>query len=694
MNRYFGLFILSSLIFGMSAVAQPYGHDWYIEEIHGPAQLGIVDTIAVDLNQDGLMDVVSASIEDGHLRAYINQGNYEFVQQYIARDVPGIFRVVAQDMNQDGLVDFLYPSIESNEIVLLVQEPGGFQKQAIATDVILPTDAQVADFNDDGLMDVVSISFENNEFFLHLQQPNGTFNSQVLPFFGQQPRKIEVGYFNDDSWMDILVASSGDGAVRLYVNLDGTGFEQQLISQEVVGARYVAQCDYNQDGLMDFVVSATDIDTVFLFVNAGATKFLSKVISNHVNGVSGLHCADIDGDQHTELISIASSSSVIYSHELDGEFDQQTIANNRDGYVSVLFESFDFNEPSKILTQAFYESRNLLYSANEQNQELVVWEDFPDGAIAMSEGDINNDGTEDIVVAGFRDDKVHWYDGNTLQHAIIADNIDGVSEVFVVDLDQDGNQDILSAASFGNRFYWHKNLGNKTFKTILIFDGAQFANGISAGDVDGDGDLEVIGTSGSDDAVRIFERQNEFFNVQLIDSSSDAPNELLVLDFNQDMLDDIVVPYYFSNEAVLYQSLGKGLFEKIVLSQGIQRAYDIVKGDYLMASSPEFLISSVTNGNLYHFINTPEGLELSVFITNIPQLNWFQILHSYNKLLVKSLTGLGEVIQLLNYPQSALQTKSDLKKKSVFGIINDQSLLYKLILVDLIFNNGFEGSIN
>ena len=170
--------------------------------------MGIGDTIAVDIIHDVLMDVVAASIDDGHLWAYINQGgstelsNVVFEEMFISKQVPGIYRVSEIDINHDGQVDFLLPSIESQEIILLVADstaqPYGYRKQIIASDILLPTDAQAGDFNRDGLVDVVSVSFELNRVYLHLQNLQGTFDTQIIADSILRPRKILVENYNNE----------------------------------------------------------------------------------------------------------------------------------------------------------------------------------------------------------------------------------------------------------------------------------------------------------------------------------------------------------------------------------------------------------------------------------------------------------------------------------------------------------------
>lgn len=594
------------------APAQTPANGWLIENIHGPSQVGIVDTIPVDINQDGLMDVVSASIEDGHLRAYINQGNYEFEQQYISKEVPGIYRVSATDINQDGLTDFLLPSIETHEIIVLIAENEGYRKQIIASDVILPTDAQAGDFDNDGLMDVISISFEHHELILHLQQTDGTFHSQVISFSAQRPRKLQVADFNNDNLPDILVASSEDHSVRLFSNEGQATFDEHLISNQMTGTRFVASCDFNNDTLMDFAVSATGDDTVYLFANIGDEKFVPKPIDDNIPGVNATHCADIDQDQQTELISIASTIGNIYTHDLNGNFNRTLIANTRDGYVSVNSANFKPNDEPKILTQAYYENRNLLYKPNTTNQEQVVWEDFPEGVSKVVSADLNNDGVEDIVATSFRDDRVQFYNGVNNNHTVIAENIDGASDLVVGDFNGDGLLDVLTAAAFDKKFYLHSNLDGVDFKTTPIVDDAMFANALTVFDIDQDGYLDVLGTSASDDKIWWFKFTENDIIISLLDDSGDAPNDIEIGDLDSDGDFDFVVANYFSGDVVFFENNSFNVFNKQVISTGWSRPFSLLlrenfSFDYLnviVSMSADNQVIELVQDSYHDFENT------------------------------------------------------------------------------------------
>lgn len=565
------LLAILTLSFGL-AQAQTVADGWVIENIHGPSQVGIVDTIPVDLNKDGLMDVVSASIEDGHLRAYINQGNLEFEQQYISTDVPGAFRVSAIDINNDNQTDFLIPSIQTNEIIVLIADPNaqlyGYRKQVIAKNVLLPTDAQAGDFNGDGLIDVVSISFEENLLLLHLQDKQGEFNTTLLSESPQRPRKLVVEDFNNDQLLDILVASSEDNSVRLFSNGGGASFNETLVSDQLTGVRYIARCDLPGAVYPDFVAGVTEANQVLLFQNNENNTFSSSIIDDDLPGADAVNCANLDQDQELEILSISRIEDNIYSQEINDPSAKKLIANTRDGYVTARAFTLKTNEPPLILTQSFFENRNLIYSPQQSNQEDVIWEDFPEGAYFVEKGDLDNDGDEDLVYAAFREGKVYWAENQTNNHSIhvIFDGVDGPQSVTTADVDEDGDLDVISAGAWDDSFWLHENTGKGQFITFRITSTANNAARTAVADLNGDGRLDIIGTSGLDDSVKWFDWDGKTFTEHIIDDFSDGASALSAKDIDQDGDIDLVVANFFGNNISLFTNDGFGEFKKELIA--------------------------------------------------------------------------------------------------------------------------------
>jgi|GEM_PF-1272288 len=611
--------IVLIFVFVLGSVnAQTLPNGWQLETVHGPSQVGIVETIAVDINQDGLIDVVSASIDDGHVRAYINQDNLQFEQSILSQDVLGAYRLTATDLNGDGNTDFLVSSIERNEVIALIADnqaqPYGYRHQVIAGNTRIPTDAQAGDFNGDGLMDVVSISFEDNQLLLHVQNNQGDFSTQVIASSVQQPRKLVVADFNQDQWPDIMLASSGDDSVRLFANAGNMIFREILISDQLTGIRFIALCAKASDMYPNFVAAVTDADQVMLFTNNGQDSFTGTVIDDDLPAADGVSCANLDQDADLELISISRLYDRIYMQEISGPQNKQVIAGSRDGYISATAANLEHNGLPVILTQSFFENRNLFYSLDSQPQEQVIWEDFPDGALYVEAGDIDGDGDQDLVYAAFRGDKVYWAEqtADGYSRHVIYDAVDGPQSVTVFDIDEDGDMDVLTAGAWDDRFYFHQNRGQGEFKTYVISDQANNPARIAVMDVNGDSKLDVLTTSSLDDSLRWFDVNGVIFTEHLIDDQLDGALALSVEDVNDDGLNDIIVGSYFGDSVTAFYNNGLGQFNRQDLSTDKVKPTIIATADIDNDGDTDILFNASNDKNVWLLKNTDNQFQESL----------------------------------------------------------------------------------
>lgn len=685
--------------------AQPKPEDWLLEIIDGPSQLGIVKSIAMDVNNDGLTDVLSASIEDGHLRAYINQGSLEFTQQFIATDVPGIFQISTVDINSDGVVDILATSLESDEVLVFESIQGFYTKRIIANKIALPTDAQSGDFNGDGMTDVVSLSYGNNQVLLHLQINPGEFATSVLAENIIGPRKIEVVDVNNDQFLDLVVVSSVDNSLRLFLNnqsaINTKYFTEILISDSLAQPRYVTSCEVNGDDFPEIIVADSAADKIIMFSSSNGLNYTASELSSSISDPGALYCQDLDQDQQQELLVVATAPGEIYWLEISPVIENILIANSRDGYLSLDVGDFDGDGVTDVLTQSFFEQRNLIYFPHFENAEAVVWEDFPEGAFAVDTGDINQDGTEDFVVASFRNDRIQWYDGRTSERHLIAAGIDGAADVVVVDLDQDGHLDVISAASNNNSFYWHRNTGSEQFITIVIFDQASFANSLAVGDINGDGELDVIGTSGSDDSVRWFNRTGMAFEPILIDNSNDAPNDVELSDMDGDGDLDLVVANFFSDDLSLCVNQENKSFQCQVISQNKGRANSVTVGDYDLDGDQDIFLSASSDNQIWLLINDLQAGEFNEVLGYQPTNPYGMAtnqeliavaLPTENQVQLFNIQNLGDqpymvIEQMVGATSVHFQSQ---RNYSLLMTSLQDSKLVKISLKDLIFQGQFE----
>ena len=96
------------------------------------------------------------------------------------------------------------------------------------------------------------------------------------------------------------------------------------------------------------------------------------------------------------------------------------------------------------------------------------------------------------------------------ERVLVTDHAMGARCAVAADFDGDGRMDLVSASSNDNAVSWFRNLGMKdgtlSFATKQKITWSSLGSRIvTVGDLDGDGDLDVIGASYYDSAVRWFE---------------------------------------------------------------------------------------------------------------------------------------------------------------------------------------------
>jgi len=123
----------------------------------------------------------------------------------------------------------------------------------------------------------------------------------------------------------------------------------------------------------------------------------------------------------------------------------------------------------------------------------------------------------------------------------INSEADGASDVTAADLDGDGDVDVISASQADGTIAWYENDGNQGFTTHVISSTETGASSIATGDVDGDGDLDIVTAAATTNTVSWYENQdNEQFIARVITSEALGANHVLIVDLDGDGARDIL----------------------------------------------------------------------------------------------------------------------------------------------------------
>jgi hypothetical protein len=276
------------------------------------------------------------------------------------------------------------------------------------------------------------------------------------------------------------------------------------------------------------------------------------------------------------------------------------------------------------LTTLFLTFSGFSQTINFQLDTVQVLQDSDAGSVASA--DVDNDGDMDILITGTPPVTTTLYKNNgfgtftaSIQPAIV--NVYAGAAQFA-DVDNDGDQDLLITGNTSQtvttaNLYINDGMGNFTLASGNPFE-ASFGGDIDFGDIDGDGDLDLIitGKNSSDVLIAKLYRNNGSGSFSLISGTPFTPVMLSSTEFvdvdNDNDLDLIISGRDALNmsKTSLYINNGSGSFTVAVVNPFTQSRGDIAFGDTDNDGDQDVLITGInTNGqNIAEFyLNNGSG---------------------------------------------------------------------------------------
>lgn len=279
----------------------------------------------LDLNQDGITDLVTTNMGSNTLSILLGNGDGTFrdqMQLHVCREprsmAVGLF-------NRDQYPDVVLACSGSDEIAVLFGRADGKLDEGPQYPVHrTPVAVTSGDLNGDQVPDLV-VALRNDKIKVFLGTGTGEFQHGAQYEYGDTPTSVALADLNGDGKLDLAVTNGGpmSSAISIWIgNGDGSfrGPTDYRSGKRPLGVSFA---DFNDDRVQDMLVINGERDSFTTFLGKGDATFQAGRDSGADAGPNFGLARDFNGDRHADvaIVNLQSSDLSILFGRGDGTFE-------------------------------------------------------------------------------------------------------------------------------------------------------------------------------------------------------------------------------------------------------------------------------------------------------------------------------------------------------------------------------------
>ena len=496
----------------------------------------VVSVNSADVDGDGDMDILGAAASADDVAWWENTAGdgTAWTKRVVDANLDGAFDVNTGDMDGDGDLDVLAAARDAGDIAWWENTVGDgttWTKHDVDTAVTSARSAIAADMDGDGDLDVLGTGYTNDDVaWWENTASDGTawtkhdVNVTTVDDHFFRPLDAIATDMDSDGDMDIVAVAFTDDTVAWWENTDtvGTTWVKRTVNSTFDGAYSVTTSDLDSDGDFDIIASANADDTISWWANdtihrSATYPSAGKIdIDDAFAGVRSVITADIDGDGDLDALGAAfTADSIAWWENTAGDgsaWTEWSVATGFDGARSVVAADIDGDGDVDVIGGA--QLANAVAWWENTAGDGTAWSEQSidttfNAVLSVNVADVDGDGDIDILGASSANSTVSWWensagDGSAWSKHDINTTFDGAYDVNSADMDGDGDMDVLGAARDDDDVAWWENAsgdGLTWTEHIVNTDPFNSARSAIAFDVDMDGDMDILGASFDDDDI-------------------------------------------------------------------------------------------------------------------------------------------------------------------------------------------------
>lgn len=248
-----------------------------------------VDVELVDLNSDGLLDLVSLDPAAGQISRFLNQGSGSFSEAETDSVSTDRQTLGSGDLNADGNIDVIVGGGASSSASLFLGSSTGSLTAGTAISSLgrSITGFVVADLDLDGDLDIAASNTNTTRVNIALNSGTGTFTSSAANTVGTRAEDIKGADLNKDGYMDLFVLNEDSRSISVLLGNGAASYTNAttlaLGGTSTFGAFDMALGDIDNDGVIDIVSPQT-----------GNTSAIDGVEISIIRSLTSLESAERD----------------------------------------------------------------------------------------------------------------------------------------------------------------------------------------------------------------------------------------------------------------------------------------------------------------------------------------------------------------------------------------------------------------
>jgi hypothetical protein len=477
----------------------------------------------------------------------------------------------------------------------------GIPTKTKLTSVDEPTNAGIGDFNRDGKMDLAIVhgDFSTAGVSILIGDGSGGFGPPTN-FPINAWKHIVVADFNNDGNADVFVSHDGPSFSQMLLG-NGSGGLSAGFTVNVLFSRRAVPGDFNKDGKLDLATVDDGSNFVSVILGDGAGNFSAPKTFPVSNGAKFIDTADFNNDGKLDLVTAGHFDGIsILAGDGAGNFGAASKISV--GLPTDTVTVADFNGDSK---------PDVVVSGNQSMIAIVAGNGnggfgtpilyrINTSALDIVGGDFDGDSKADVAItntsfSSLTSMSLFFGDGSgNLRFASVIPVGSSPYAITSGDLNNDGHDDLVYTNISHNTVSVLINNGSGGFGSPATFAVGTEPRSVALGDLNGDHKLDLV-TANSDAfsvSVLFGDGQGAFGPASNINVPGFNPESVAIGDVNNDGRPDLAVAYRSANIVSILLANSSGGFGSPISFPVPSGGLDIVINDLNRDGLPDLVVAN------------------------------------------------------------------------------------------------------